>query len=233
MKPVDPRDVVVHLRDLPVRRREFVGKYVEVEGIGLLHDQDCTHIECEELTFAGDTSFRGWLRSRKKGPTLLRCDFSGLRTRHFDPQGARFHDCEFRDIDVAFGLGTAVVELVGCIVSGRLEGTISCGSGRRRVRVAGNDFRQATGVSFQDGVDWRDNVFDLGFRHLVLTRAAAADPSLVRLLHDTPDTGIVAGSLLGRGPLYLGQDWALLHQGDFSAARWAQLVDSLTPLTPS
>lgn len=162
------------------------------------------------------------------GPTFSRCNFSGLTTHSLKTWDARFFDCDFSNVTVKLGLGTARNEMVGCRFSGVWDGNLSAGERGRKVRVESNDFTQVTGIGFMDGVDWRKNSFDIGGRHLVLTVAALNSETIPPLCSEDPLLALCVASLRGNGPLHFGQDWTLLHRGDHEATVWAALVNLLT-----
>jgi hypothetical protein len=151
------------------------------------------------------------------------CDFSGLRTAALDPGNSAYVRCRFADVQVKVLLGVTEARFLDCTFSGEWEANFTAGS-RWRPRVRGNDFTQATGMNFYDGVDPYANRFDLGGRHLILRRDRECWQAALALVQEGyPRLRRELSSLRGEGPTGYEQDWTLLGRDEFTAEEWKQL----------
>ncbi len=165
-------------------------------------------------------------RPERHIPVFVDCEFSGLTCRRFNPGIARFVRCRFADVDVKLNVGTTNAHFRDCVFSGRWEGNFDARPAghdpARRVVIEGNSFVGCTEFSIQGGVDRRANEFDTDL-HLVIERDGPGWDRVRALAATDRHLSQMVSSIQGRGPFHLGQDWAVLHQGDWSDHFWAEL----------
>jgi hypothetical protein len=207
---------------------------VLVVGGGVVRGADLSGWEASWLSFTDATGLLSEMLPRplKPGrvgreiPLFVDCDFSGLRCRAFEPGIARFVRCTFVDVDVKANVGATAAHFEGCRFSGVWEGNFDARPANhdpaRRVRVSGNDFTGCGAFSMQGGVGRDDNTFDTAL-HVVLERGGPGWASVQRMAEEDLHLRHVVTSLQGQGPFHLGQDWAVVDQGDWPDDLWQRL----------
>jgi hypothetical protein len=213
------------------------GGEVDVGGGGVVRGADLSNWTVSWLRFSDRTSAlnqvlprplkRGW--AGRQIPQFVDCDFSGLVCPAFDPGIVRFVRCRFERVEVTLNLGTAHAHFEDCVFSGRWEGNFDARAGdrdpARKAVIGGNDFTGCRGMGLQGGVDRTANTFDSSL-HLILWRD---HPNWERIREiAAADTYLrdITTSIEGRGPLYLGQDWDLLHRGLVEEDLWTRLREA-------
>ena len=205
-----------------------------LEGPGTYQGLDLTGVTARHFRMLSPL-ISSWVnyvlpRPLKRAPALMTfedCDFSGLRTRWFEPGSTRFVRCVFLDVHIKSSLVNA--HFIDCVFQGVWDGNISASADAAdpmaHVDVAGNDFRRLAGVNFYDGVRADKNTFDDGGSQLIVRRGGPGWMQVKALATSTGgDLQTVVSSLEGRGPVSFDQDWQLLHSADYQQEKWAALV---------
>ncbi len=213
---------IVSATDLATSRRRS-GDELQVIGRGRVRGADLTGLRFVQLIIKQQRR-PGVTARHLRSLTFEDCDFSGLRTTWFDPDGAEFLRCKFSDVRIKASLLKAAFR--DCSFSGTVEANFSAKGvfGTAQSRISGNDFRRASGMAFFDGVAANANMFDLGGRHLILRRDRECWKAALALVEDGhPWLAAKLSSLRGEGPIGYNQDWVLLYRDAFTEQEWDQL----------
>jgi hypothetical protein len=228
-----PMNTEMHIHDL-IHITTRKGSRLEIDGAGVVRGADLSGLRFSEIniTHRGPVLNEVLPRRLKIGregaslPVFENCNFGGMRTTAFDPGIARFRNCRFKDVKVKSVMGHA--HFIDCVFSGEWEGIFTANPDPTdpvtRVQITGNDFTQASGMSFQGGVSWKNNLFDLGGRHVIVRVHGPGWNRLVQKAESDPDLAELVSSLLGRGPDYIGQDWSLEEKAYWTEDRWEFLL---------
>ena len=217
-----------------VRPGALPGGVVHLQGGGVFRSLDLTGWMAKGVFFSDGTGLLSEVLPRplKPGrvgvaiPMFVDCDFSGFRCPSFDPGIARFRRCRFEDVEVKATLGLTHAHFEDCVFSGTCEGNFDARPAPRdpasSVRIVGNDFTGCRGFSMQGGVGRSDNTFDPSL-HLVIEKGGPGWPVIREMAEADVYLKNLVTSLEGGGPFDLGQDWAVVDQGDWPDDLWQRL----------
>lgn len=152
-----------------------------------------------------------------RGTTLERCTLRGWRATRATLQRTRLDGCDLVEAHLPWVDGS--IDLVDCRVSGTFAATLS---GTRAVH--GNDFSQAVGTGFADGVPLHSNVFATDGSQLVVHREALSYGALLERAA-SGDPVAMDLSLKMSGP----QAWQVLYRSQTAPEDWTFYWDAFGP----
>lgn len=203
-------------------------------GRAAVHQTDLSDFDYDTITLvcvgsSADVFLPRVIRRRlgSPPPTFTDCVFDGLSCRWLDLGHARFVRCSFDNVRVK-AASPVTAHFLDCNFSGIWEGNFSAeassGDVVSRVTFLGNKLTNLYGADFEGGISLHENdiLRDDGTQLVVTTTSPWLPEAYAAAVGDSFTSNRLS-SLIGRGPLYIGQDWLILHQDETDEAVWNRL----------